>query len=994
MQSSIAYKSKNSNTKANSSVAGKSTSRKRKYDFQYKTISVLLIIFSVLLFFALLSYSSYDESNAQTSFSDVLKFFFNPTEELTAIASTTRNWLGLLGAIISYSMINYSFGFLICLLPLFLIAFSGYIYTGNTVNVKLLRRTSVYLLLAISFASLIGTMQHIEWIPQFSKEWHGGIGAFLAGGTVNIIGRFGSFVLFLGLMVITTVLGTEIRFKEFFKNGATYFENFQNEIIENFKRVFPSKTAETDNSDETLEDISPNSNNQHNDDQDDDNNNEVQTKSQDLETPEPQIGEEKKSDDKQVITDSKRANNQKNDNTAKMLRINLQGGFNPISAPFNLSNNIPSANKFDSNTEDEQTISINPEQNEIREISTGSFEESSLTEDSINDVVKIIKDEPTIQPSESEIDNNTIDENKTYQANTNEVNTIATKPLLPNKPLEVEIPTVTEQINDSTQEDEQEITKIVSDINPPQSKPLTVKVAEKKETRIVINDTKEPEFWIGTSIHDEKIDYSHPVKELLNLEFENKPVPESELRMNAQILQEKLETFKIFIDDMAVTPGPVVTQYEFVPAAGIKLSRIEGLSDDLLMALKAKGIRIIAPIPGRGTVGVEIPNSTPSLVRFSELAVSSEFAANQFKLPIALGKTISGEVYIADLTKMPHLLIAGSTGSGKSVGINTIITSLLYKLHPSKLKFVLIDPKKVELPQYVHLRKHFLAISPDIDDLIITNPSDAVIVLKSVVAEMEKRYDILASAGQRNITDYNSKVLQGAYKDNLEVQHREMPYIVVIIDELADLMLTASKEIEEPITRLAQMARAVGIHLILATQRPSVDVITGLIKANFPTRLAYTVTTKIDSRTILDMQGAEQLLGQGDMLFLPPGLPKPIRIQNAFISTDEVEAVCDFIGRQKGYSEPYYLPSLIEKSDGESFIDKDSRDPLFEEAAKLLIRHQQGSVSVIQRRLKVGYARAGRIIDELEDAGVVGPFDGSKARQVLMDSESELEAIL
>ena len=466
-----------------------------------------------------------------------------------------------------------------------------------------------------------------------------------------------------------------------------------------------------------------------------------------------------------------------------------------------------------------------------------------------------------------------------------------------------------------------------------------------------------------------------------------------ELETNARILQEKLETFNIYIEDLSVTPGPVVTQYEFVPAPGIKISKIESLSDDLAMALKAKGIRIIAPIPGKGTIGVEIPNNNPSIVRFGEIVNSPKFINTSAKLPIALGKTISGEVYIADLVKMPHLLIAGSTGSGKSVGINTIIASLLYKKHPSELKFVIIDPKKVELQQFAALENHFIATSPDIDDLIVTKPEDAVTILKAAVKEMELRYDILASVGQRNIIDFNDKITKGTLKDNDKYNYKPMPYIVIIIDELADLMLTASKEVEEPITRLAQMARATGIHLIIATQRPSVDIITGVIKANFAARIAYFVKSKIDSRTILDMQGAEQLLGQGDMLFLPPGLPKPTRIQNALITTDEVEKICEYIENQKGYSEPYYLPSLIDKNNKES-INPEDRDPLFEEAARLIIRTQQGSVSLIQRRLKVGYARAGRIIDELEAAGVVGPFDGSKARQVLMESESELEAIL
>jgi DNA segregation ATPase FtsK/SpoIIIE, S-DNA-T family len=520
-------------------------------------------------------------------------------------------------------------------------------------------------------------------------------------------------------------------------------------------------------------------------------------------------------------------------------------------------------------------------------------------------------------------------------------------------------------------------------------KTLTVTVNESN-----IEENEEPVNLLGTNIHDEKITYTPPGLELLTQKEELTDVNDLELSENAKILREKLETFKIEIDNLSVTPGPVVTQYEFVPAPGIKVSRIESLSDDIAMALKARGIRIIAPIPGKGTIGIEIPNKKPSIVRFGNIIKSPRFNQSEHKLPLALGKTIGGDVYCADLTRMPHLLIAGSTGSGKSVGINTIIASLIYRKHPSELKFVIIDPKKVELNQYSLLENHFLASSPDIENLIITSPEDSVTILKSLCAEMDRRYDILAQVGQRNILDYNLKVKSGKYKEDKELVHRTIPYIVVIIDELADLMMTAAKEVEAPIIRLAQLARAVGIHLVLATQRPSVDVITGIIKANFPARMAYLVASKIDSRTILDQSGAEQLLGNGDMLFIPGGSPKPIRIQNSFISTDEVEMICEHISVQKGYSQPYMLPSLIEDGKGIGGIAKEDRDPLFEEAARLVISLQQASVSIIQRRLKVGYARAGKIIDELEDARIVGPYAGSKARDVMMESESELEAVL
>ncbi|MBX7217622.1 MAG: DNA translocase FtsK [Candidatus Kapabacteria bacterium] len=495
-------------------------------------------------------------------------------------------------------------------------------------------------------------------------------------------------------------------------------------------------------------------------------------------------------------------------------------------------------------------------------------------------------------------------------------------------------------------------------------------------------------------LSDEQIDYQPPPVELLTPQLDQADVNDEELKENARILQEKLGTFNIQIENLTVTPGPVVTLYEFVPAAGIKIAQIESLADDIALALKARGIRIIAPIPGKGTVGVEIPNHKPAMVRIRAVLNTAKFREADFRLPLALGKTTIGEVFCDDLAKMPHLLIAGATGSGKSVGINAILASLLYKMHPADLKFAIIDPKKIELTQYRALKDHFLATSPDIDEDIVTNPQNAVILLKALEMEMDRRYDILAKGRQRNILDYNRKVEEGHYKNDTSFNHAKLPYIVVIVDELADLMITAAGEVEEPIARLAQLARAIGIHMIVATQRPSVNVITGTIKANFPARIAYQVATKIDSRTILDMNGAEQLLGNGDMLYLPGGMPKPVRLQNAFISTEEVEALCDHIGNQKGYSKPYLLPSVVEKKSKGGGGSDNERDELFEEAARLIVRHQQGSVSLIQRRLKVGYSRAARLVDELEMAGIVGPFDGSKARAVLLESESELEAYL
>jgi S-DNA-T family DNA segregation ATPase FtsK/SpoIIIE len=492
----------------------------------------------------------------------------------------------------------------------------------------------------------------------------------------------------------------------------------------------------------------------------------------------------------------------------------------------------------------------------------------------------------------------------------------------------------------------------------------------------------------------EEIDYAIPSAELLDQPRQSENVDRDELEGNAELVRAKLANFGVEIESVSVTPGPVITLYELVPAEGVKISRIVSLADDLALALAAKGIRIMAPIPGKSAVGVEIPNRNPSLVSLRSVINSSRFRENKGSLPIALGKGIAGDVVVDDLAKMPHLLIAGATGSGKSVGINTLMASLLFRLHPSEIKFIIIDPKKIELTQYARLKYHYLAISPDIQKEIITTPEDAVGVLRSVELEMEKRYDRLAAAGVRSIQDYNERVRGGRLRDTGDVTHAKLPYLVVVIDELADLMLTAAKEVEEPIARLAQLARAVGIHLVLATQRPSVDVITGVIKANFPARIAFQVSSKVDSRTILDMNGAEQLLGSGDMLYLPAGSPKPVRIQNAFISTEEIDRLTDHIQDQQGFSQPYMLPSVLERKRSSMKGGAGARDEFFEEAARLIVRHQQGSVSLLQRRLKVGYSRAARLVDELESAGIVGPYDGSKAREVLLESDEQLDALL
>ncbi len=505
----------------------------------------------------------------------------------------------------------------------------------------------------------------------------------------------------------------------------------------------------------------------------------------------------------------------------------------------------------------------------------------------------------------------------------------------------------------------------------------------------VEKESELPDQW------EEKIKYTKPPLTLLSEPTEDEiEVSEEELKQNAELLKAKLALFDIEIKDISVTPGPVVTLYEIVPAPGVKISRIVSLENDIALALAARGIRIIAPIPGKGAIGVEIPNAIASPV--SAKTILMEASKTKYELPLAMGKTITGEIFIADLAKMPHLLIAGATGAGKSVGINMMLASLLYTKHPSDVKFVIVDPKKIELSFYRKLTKHFLAVSPDIEEEVITVPQNALLVLKSLEIEMDLRYDKLAKVGVRSIVDYNNKISdpKRAPKNTETMKHYKLPYIVVVIDELADLMITAGKEVEEPIARIAQLARAVGIHLVVATQRPSVNVITGTIKANFPARIAYQTASRIDSRTILDSKGAEQLLGRGDMLFLPAGMPKPIRIQNAFISTDEVEALTNYIYTQKGYSKRYLLPSIYAKKKSKDQNLLSDMDPMLIDAARVIINHQQGSVSLLQRKLKLGYGRAARIVDQLEELGVVGPPEGSKAREVLIDTEEEFQMLL
>ena len=485
--------------------------------------------------------------------------------------------------------------------------------------------------------------------------------------------------------------------------------------------------------------------------------------------------------------------------------------------------------------------------------------------------------------------------------------------------------------------------------------------------------------------------FKFPTLNLLKQYNESISIDPEELEANKNRIVETLKNYKIGIAEIKATVGPTITLYEIVPEAGIRISKIKNLEDDIALSLSALGIRIIAPIPGKGTIGIEVPNKKSTIVSMHSVISSKKFQESSMELPIALGKTISNETFVVDLAKMPHLLMAGATGQGKSVGLNAVLTSLLYKKHPAEVKFILVDPKKVELTLFNKIERHYLAKLPDVEEAIITDTTKVVHTLNSLCIEMDTRYDLLKAAMVRNIKEYNIKFKKR--KLNPNDGHRFLPYIVLVIDEFADLIMTAGKEVETPIARLAQLARAIGIHLIVATQRPSVNVITGIIKANFPARVAFRVTSKIDSRTILDAGGADQLIGRGDMLISLGS--ELIRLQCAFIDTPEVEKITDYIGNQRAYPEAFLLPEYVGDAEGgTSGADLDDRDSMFEEAARVIVQHQSGSTSLIQRKLKLGYNRAGRIIDQLEAARIVGPFEGSKARQVLIRDEMALEEVL
>lgn len=545
---------------------------------------------------------------------------------------------------------------------------------------------------------------------------------------------------------------------------------------------------------------------------------------------------------------------------------------------------------------------------------------------------------------------------------------------------------------------------ISTNLEPSESDPETSENDEKKVTDdldIQVEKIIEEKSEID-NLSDELVDNFgkfDPTLELSKFQFpklkllkqydsEKITIDKEELEENKNRIVETLANYNISISNIKATIGPTVTLYEIIPEAGVRISKIKNLEDDIALSLSALGIRIIAPIPGKGTIGIEVPNKKPTVVSMHSVISSEKFQKSEMELPVAIGKTISNETLVFDLAKMPHLLMAGATGQGKSVGLNAVLSSLLFKKHPAEVKFVLVDPKKVELTLYNKIERHYLAKLPDSEEAIITDNKKVINTLNSLCIEMDNRYELLKNASCRNIVEYNKKFKNRKLNPNDD--HRFLPYVVLVVDEFADLIMTAGKEVETPIARLAQLARAIGIHLIIATQRPSVNVITGVIKANFPARIAFRVTSKIDSRTILDSSGADQLIGRGDMLFTQGN--ELVRIQCAFVDTPEIELLTDFIGSQKAYPNAYQLPEYISEDSGTNIdISVEDRDVLFREAAEVIVTAQQGSASLLQRKLKLGYNRAGRLIDQLEAASIVGPFEGSKARQVLISDLQSLD---
>ncbi len=1006
-----------------------------------QVLGTVLFVFAVLVTIAILSYTPKDAAVAETKFSDLFSVITRTDPVVNAHADTAQNSLGLIGAMLADFLINKTIGYASIIYPIFFGWWSlAFFRFTNRQRQRLILATTFFLVTAILLSATIGTTQLIQTIPHLQREWSGAVGQFLGLTFTRLIGSVGALIVYATAFLITLVFSIDLDIEKTFMRlvGAYQFMlmGARRKIIEFWDRreqrqIEREMAREAKAEEDSIEEEIDRRVSVMDDDEDTPTAEVVekvaptvarkskiiaQTVAATLDETPPQVSSEAPNAAEPVSADMQ-VKIMRPAAAAAAAQGFAAGGpllkVRPVAKVTDPNGNIPRLTR----TQDDK---LGTRPNSLERLSNGAVVRNA--DNKLNDVdapqpVRM-EDAASIGSTVAAPDtvigiDSTVPDAVPLISEGRDGLLAGLKPVKREQQISIkkELPPVLLG-DESTLSNEAlphsidggaELRGVVSEhqslareaareadkLRKLGEEPLFEEAPVK---RVIIPENPYLEILNKYKLPSVELLTPAEAKDLLDADDE-------ELAMKGRILRDKLATFGVEIENITVTPGPVVTLYEFTPAEGVKVSRVENLTDDIALAMKARGIRIIAPIPGRGTIGVEIPNDVPKMVRMRQMLESESFRKTKMNLPVALGKTISGDVYVDDLNKMPHLLIAGATGAGKSVGVNGIIASLLYAKSPKDLKFVIVDPKKIELSLYKQIRKHYLIVSPEAGEDIVTTPAFAVLALKAVELEMERRYDKLAKAAVRSLVDYNIKVAQGKLQSTQDEQHYHLPYIVVIIDELADLMITAAREIEEPICRIAQMARAVGIHMILATQRPSVDVITGVIKANFPARIAFQVATRVDSRTILDSMGAEQLLGNGDMLYQPSGTPKPIRLQSPFISTEEVEAIVEAISIQDGqglsYSRPWTLPSLKQK-DGRSssaMDDGDGRDDLFEEAARVIVRHQQGSVSLLQRRLKVGYSRAARIVDELEQAAIVGPFDGSKARAVLCENEEELELV-
>ncbi len=936
---------------------------KRKLDI----IGLLMIVSSMLILLALVSHSHADETVADIGFGDFVRLFAGDPE-IQARADTTSNWLGLFGAIIANFFINITFGYFALVFPVLLLLWGWSILRRRDLR-ALAYYTNYSLVLVFLLSTFMGLIRLVSWMPELSVAWSGNIGDFVAGLISRLIGTTGGVIVILTTIIVLAVVVVDYDIQASLDRLRRLMGWLRGSVSGKAGALNSAIRAEREAA--------------------------LAAYGADARANDSETGEQ--SGDRDAATSSRRGLRRKTQEqpAAPPTEVSIARQREADDADIPPAFESP-ANTSAAKTDDGKT----PRSNGI--ISRDSIEGLGSILGSIRDAAgkKTQQAKKGLQKNGAEAGQEAASA-KTARGGGGTAAGAGASPSsgMPRtgaqQDARQDAPAQRPQNaqrggaeQGGAETADTPLSSVVS--NEHERKAVQQAIARKVMASAEAGDADS----LNKELAEVELRYKFPNPDLLDRQQQVEGVSDEELRVKAAQVKEKLAVFGIGIKSISVTPGPVVTLFELVPDSSVKISKIVSLADDLALALAAKGIRIIAPIPGKSAVGIEIPNNEPELVNFRSVVTAQEFRRAKHHLTLGLGKSITGEVVCDDLARMPHLLIAGATGSGKSVGINVMITSLLFRMKPQDVKFVMIDPKKIELAQYRGLNRHFLATCPDIDEDIITDSANAVIVLKSLELEMDMRYTKLAKAGVRHLDDYNEKVRSGKVRDSETVKHYVLPYIVVIIDELADLMITAAREVEEPIARLAQLARAVGIHLVLATQRPSVDVITGVIKANFPARIAYQVASRIDSRTVLDGPGADQLLGNGDMLYLASGQPKPVRIQNAYLSTDEVERIVEFIADQRGYQRPYTLPSVRAQQKGKSREDEIGTDELMEEAARLVVRHQQGSVSLLQRRLKIGYSRAARIVDQLEAAGIVGPYDGSKARQVMVEDEEELEGIL